>query len=308
METVMRAYRYEDDYWRIRDFLREVFRLNGQRELSWQVYRFDYCRWHAYENVEKLRIEEVVFIWETADGRIAAVLNPEGKGDVFLQVHPGLRTQKLEEEMLIVAEGHLAIPEPNGRWRLRVWANELDTLRQGILTRRGYTKGDGPEHQRRRPMSMPIPEVPVPAGYTVRALGDVEELPARSLVSRKAFHPDEPYDRYKGWDWYHNIQRVPLYRRDLDIVAVAPNGEFASFCTVWFDDVNRTGAFEPVGTAPEHQRRGLGKAVMCEGLRRLKRMGATMAYVGSYSPAAHALYSSVGFTEYDLSYPWVKEL
>ena len=88
------------------------------------------------------------------------------------------------------------------------------------------------------------------------------------------------------------------------IVAVAPNGEFASFCTVWFDDVNRTGAFEPVGTAPEHQRRGLGKAVMCEGLRRLKRMGATMAYVGSYSPAAHAFYSSVGFTEYDLSFPW----
>jgi hypothetical protein len=51
----------------------------------------------------------------------------------------------------------------------------------------------------------------------------------------------------------------------------------------------------------------LGKAVIVEGLRRLKRMGATMAYVGSYSRPAHALYASVGFTEYDLSRPWKKE-
>jgi len=248
-----------------------------------------------------------VFIWETADGQIAAVLNPEGKGQVYLQVHPGLGTPELEEEMLIVAEKHLAIPGPNDRRKLRVWANEDDDLRQDILTRCGYTKSDWPEYQRRRPMSMPIPDVPVTAGYMVRALGGVEELAARSFVSWKAFHPDEPDEMYEGWDWYPNVQRAPLYRRDLDIVAVAPNGEFASFCTVWFDDVTRAGAFEPVGTAPVHQRRGLGKAAMCEGLRRLKRMGATMAYVGSYTVEAHALYASVGFTEYDLSEPWAKE-
>ena len=46
---------------------------------------------------------------------------------------------------------------------------------------------------------------------------------------------------------------------------------------------------------------------MVEGLRRLKRMGATMATVGSYDTAAHALYASVGFTEYEVSEPWEKE-
>jgi len=312
MKLTMRMYRVEDDYWRIREFLRQVFRLNDRRELSWQVYRFDYWRWHGIENMGHGRLEEDVFIWETADGRIAAVLNREGPGNAFLQVHPGLRTPSLEEEMIVVAEKHLAIPGPNGRRKLRVWTNEHNDLRQGILARRGYTKDDEPEYQRRRPMTgdraRSIPDVLVAVGYTVRALGDVEELPARSWVSWKAFHPDEPEDRYEGWDWYPNVQRAPLYRRDLDIVAVAPNGEFASFCTVWFDDVTRSGAFEPVGTAPAHQRRGLGKAVMCEGLRRLKRMGATLAYVGSYTLAAHALYASVGFTEYDLSEPWAKEL
>jgi GNAT superfamily N-acetyltransferase len=87
------------------------------------------------------------------------------------------------------------------------------------------------------------------------------------------------------------VQRVPLYRRDLNIVAVAPDGELAAICTVWFDDVTRTAVLEPVGTHPEHQKRGLGKAVMSDGLRRAERLGATLATVSSYGKAAHAIRS-----------------
>ena len=220
--------------------------------------------------------------------------------------------------MLAVAEEHLAGARPDGRKRLVVWAESRDAMRHDLLTRRGYARGDWPdaaEHQRRRPLSAPIPPAPAPAGYLVRPLGDVAELPARSWVSWRAFHPDEPDEKYEGWQWYHNIQRQPLYRRDLDIVAVpeqpaitefAPTGEIAAFCTAWYDDVTRTAYFEPVGTAPEHQRRGLGKAVMTEALRRLQRMGCVLAFVGGYSQPANALYASAGFAEYDLSEPWVR--
>ena len=102
------------------------------------------------------------------------------------------------------------------------------------------------------------------------------------------------------------MQRGPLYRRDLDLVAVAPDGELAAFCTVWFDDVLRSAVFEPVGTHPAHQRRGLGKAVMTEGLRRAARLGATVASVSSYSAGAHALYASLGFADDLRSAPWRK--
>ena len=37
MKLTMRLYQDEDDYWRIREFLRQVFLLNGRRELSRQV-------------------------------------------------------------------------------------------------------------------------------------------------------------------------------------------------------------------------------------------------------------------------------
>jgi GNAT superfamily N-acetyltransferase len=307
MQLTMRTYRDDDDYWRIRAFLREVFLLNDRHELSWQTYRFDYWRWHGVENIDPVRLEEVVFIWETADGRMAAVLHPEGRGDAFLQVHPALATPGLEEEVIAVAEQRLADDRPGGRRALRMWANEHDHARQETLRRRGYTRQGSMEYQRRRPLSSPIPEGPVAPGYTVRPLGDITELPARSWLSWLAFHPDEPDERYQGWEWYRNIQRAPLYRRDLDLVAVAPDGELASFCTVWFDDVTRSGAFEPVGTAPAHQRRGLGTAVLHAGLRRLRHLGATLAFVGSYSAEAGALYAACGFTEYDLCCPWARE-
>jgi GNAT superfamily N-acetyltransferase len=238
---------------------------------------------------------------------MAAVLNTDHAWEGFLQVHPAWASPGLEEEMIETAEERLAVVGEDGRRRLRLWAGAENEWRKAILRQRGYVKKEWVEYQRRRPLSLPVPDVKVAEGYVVRPLGDVAELPARSWLSWLAFHPDEPAERYEGWEWYPNVQRAPLYRRDLDIVGVAPDGELAAFCTVWFDDVTRVGAFEPVGTAPAHQRKGLGKAVMTEGLRRVQRLGATLATVGSYSAEAGALYHAMGFVEYDLNEPWVKE-
>lgn len=304
----MRRYRSDsdEDYWRIRQFLSDVYLLNGRRQRCWDVVRFDYWRWHGSENIEHFVLPEVIFIWEDTHGHIVAVLHPESRSDVFLQVHPAHRSAALEKVMLDVAEQHFALN--TAPRRLCVWADSQDMLRPALLLQRGYAKADWPEFQRRRRLDQAIPEVPLADGYMIRALGDVDELPRRSWASWRAFHPDEPDEKYEGWTWYPNVQRAPLYRRDLDLVAIAPDGSVAAFCTVWFDDVTRAGVFEPVGTVPEHQRRGLGKAIMHEGLRRLQRLGATQAHVGSYSPAAHALYASVGFVEYDLAEPWIKAM
>jgi ribosomal protein S18 acetylase RimI-like enzyme len=150
-----------------------------------------------------------------------------------------------------------------------------------------------------------IPEVAVPEGYTVRSLRADDDLALRCAVSSAAFGSPA-----MGTDVYRSLQMAPTYRIDHDLVTVAPDGTFASFCIVWFDEVNRIGMFEPVGTHPDHWRMGLGKVVMCEGLRRLAALGATMAYVGvgSDNVAANRLYESVGFAEFDRECRWQKEL
>ncbi len=293
MTLEMRPYAGEEDYWRIRAFLREIFPLAYQEQRTWLVTTLDYWRWHVVATCGEFeRIDDVIFLWETRDGRIAAVLHPQGRGDAYLDVHPAFRTPELEAEMINVAEERLSVPDGNGRRKLCIWVCEHDPIRQEVVAQRGYVRGDWPEYERWRSLDEPIPEVPIPAGYVVRAMGDVEENAARSWASWRGFHENESDEGYGG-TWYHAIQRLPLYRRDLDIVAVAPSGEIGAFCTLWYDDVTRTGYFEPVATVPEHRRLGLGKAVMFEAMRRLKRCGGTRAVVGGFSPEANALYASV---------------
>ncbi len=307
MKPILRNYQTEEDYWCIREFLREVSMLNCRHDFAWSLLRWDYWRWHVNENIFHFNLQDVVTLWE-ADGQIVAMVNPDGDGEAFFQVHPAYRNEVSTLEMLDVAESKLPKTNEGGKQELIVWENAADDLTKELFTERGYTRSKfKAEHMRRRLIAQPLTDSVPPGGYTVRTLGDESELPARSWLSWKVFHPDEPDEKYQGWEWYKNVQRVPLYRRDLDIVAVAEDGELAAFCTAWFDDVTRTAVFEPVGTHPNHQKRGLGKAVMCEGLRRAQRLGATLATVSSYGKAAHALYDSMGFTEFDLLEPWIKE-
>jgi mycothiol synthase len=312
MKLTMHHYRNDEDCWHIREFLRQVMLLNNSREMSWHVARWDYWIWFANPDLEKISLEENVFIWETGVGQIAAVLNPEGHGHAFPQIHPDFDTLELKDEIIAVAEERLTTTGKDGRKRLWLWLDSQDKSLQEILTRRGFLRVDlqgEQEYQHRRSLDKPLPETPVIPGYTIRSQGDGLELLERCYASGLGFHNDDIQTARENRDhpdWYHDIQSAPLYRRDLDIVAIASDGSIASFCTIWFDDVTRTAYFEPVATVPAHRKHGLGKAVMLEGLHRLKRMRCKVAFVGGYSQAANALYFSVMGPEHDISEPWEK--
>ena len=307
MKPILYNAQNEEEYECIRGFLREVYLLNDRHEYSWSPLRWDYWVWHVNMNICHMKLEDVITLWNVHDS-LVAMLNPDAPGEAFFQIHPACHTESLLSEMLEVAEEKLAKRREDGRNELIAWVNAADKLFKDLLTGRGYARSKYfAEHMRRRSLIQPVPDTVPPVGYTVRALGDESELSARSWLSWKVFHPDEPDEKYQGWEWYKNVQRIPLYRRDLDIVAVADDGELAAFCTVWVDDATHTAVFEPVGTHPDHQKRGLGKAVMLEGLRRGQKLGATLATVSSYTPHAHALYKSMGFAEFDLLEPWIRE-
>lgn len=302
-----RIYQTEEEYWRLRAFLREVLMLNKLREYCWHVARLDYWRGHLLDDCGDVDpFLDKILLWETQDGKMVAALTPESAGQAYMQIHPEYRTTALEIEMIALAEEKLNI-EHEGQKAVCVWANPDDQLRMDILKQRGYVKWKWTEWQWRRDLDAPIPEPTMPEGYTIRSLGDEDEIPARSWASWRGFHPDEPDEDYQGWEWYLNIQHCPLYRRDLDIVAIDPSGEIASFCTVWYDDATRTAYIEPVATVPEHLRRGLARATITEGLHRLQRLGATCVFLGGYEPGPNALYSSTLSSDHDKSEQWIKK-
>lgn len=311
MNLTMRTYRAEDDFWAVREFLRRVYLRNGRRELSWQTFRFDYWRWHGIENLAHGSLETGVYIWETSTGVIGAVLNQEAPGQVFLQIHPDHQTAGLEAEMLTIAEERLMTrSQRDGKMAILIWVDQDNHVRTDLLAQRGFRRRplEDSSYHHRWSLSASLPAVRLPAGFSVRSLGDENELPARSWLSWKGFHYDEPDEAYDGWEWYKNVQRAPLYRRDLDLVAVAPDGELAACCTIWFDDATRSGAFEPVATHGAYRRMGLASALIHEGVRRLQRLGADLATVGAEDPGAHTFYRKVGFSEWDRSDIWEKRV
>jgi ribosomal protein S18 acetylase RimI-like enzyme len=96
---------------------------------------------------------------------------------------------------------------------------------------------------------------------------------------------------------YRRLRAAPIYRPDLDLVVIAPDGTLASYAICWLDAANRSGEFEPVGTRAAFRGQGLGKAVVQEGFRRLRACGARVACVTAVggNMAAQKLYASAGF-------------
>lgn len=306
MKFSFRACNHEDDFWHARNFLREVFLLNGRLEHSWNVARLDYWRWHYIKTCNILKsVEEGMVLWENADGKTIAALNHIGGSELRLHVHPHFRSAELENEILAYAEEHYYAETEDGRRYIYMPIFEDDTQRQEIAHSRDYKKQPGWGHHYRRNLDS-IPNPPLPSGYVIRSMGGAEEYPARSWASWRAFHHDEPDEKYDGdHSWYANLQSAPLYRRDLDVIAVASDGSIASFCTIFYDDYTRSAVTVLVGTAAEHWQRGLGKAVIAEGLRRLKEMGCTLVFSTAHEKPADLLYRSV-MQEMKVTDTWLK--
>ena len=80
---------------------------------------------------------------------------------------------------------------------------------------------------------------------------------------------------------YERLQTLPHYRTEDDLVVEAPDGSLAAFAMAWWDPEGRVGEFEPVGTHPDHQRRGLSRALLTWGLQRYAERGARVVQVYS---------------------------
>jgi ribosomal protein S18 acetylase RimI-like enzyme len=136
-----------------------------------------------------------------------------------------------------------------------------------------------------------LPEPLVHAGYRLRAVRGEEDLEARTDIHRAASEPSRVVP-----EGYRQVMRAWPNRPDLDWVAVAPDGSFAASCLCWLDEENRLCEMEPVGTHPEHRRRGLAAAVCLGALRASRAARADTALVYSVSgSAAEKLYDSIGF-------------
>lgn len=175
-----------------------------------------------------------------------------------------------------------------------VWALEHDVEDVAVLKDHGFRKTEQHFGHTLCPLEKEPPAPVLPDGFIVRPVRGEEELEARVAVHRAAFAPSRVTEQS-----YLNVMRSNTYRPELDMVVVAPDGTFAAFCLCWFDKENGVGEFEPVGTHPNYQRRGLARAVCLAALRQLRALGGDAAIVlqTGRDEAAERLYTALGFRE-----------
>jgi mycothiol synthase len=298
-----RPMQVDEDFERMRALLIDTVPITPIG-FNWDMRRLDGKRFYSADLGADRLLARPVQLWETAGGELAGYVLPEGTGDAHLQVHPDYR--HLEEEMILWAEEHLSAPGEDGQPELEFMVNEYDAHRQRLLTERGFEKMNyGGMSRHLRFGKGIIPQPVIAEGYTLRTTNPEDRADCQGIADllNAAFNRD-----FHNAEEYQNFARnAPSFRQDLDLVMVAPDGRFAAYVGIPYDEVNRRGIYEPVCTHPDHQRKGLARALMLEGLHRLKAMGAVDATVdtGDMIPA-NALYSALGFTEAYKAYGWRK--
>ena len=296
MTPIPRPYRDKQDLERMKTLL-----ILGRQAANgtYYVHTGDLDWWLYYPSVQR-EWSEIIFLWEGSrpDEQLNgwALLSPEWRAfDVF--VHPQERGSVRAAEMYIWAEEQIAclIKSDGGKDIRTMWVSEDDIFLVSHLVQHGFERSEDYTFYFERSLAELLPAISLPAGFQVRSVAGEDDGQKRAMASHAAFGSDKPFEVY--WPRYQRFMRSSAYIPGLDLVTVALDGRYASFCICWLDPVNHVGLFEPIGTHPDFQSLGLGKTVMMEGLHRMQANGMQTAIVGAESdnPAAQSLYRSIGF-------------
>jgi mycothiol synthase len=143
--------------------------------------------------------------------------------------------------------------------------------RLDFLNKYGFHQTENFSVHMKRDLSQLIPEPKLPQGYIIRPVKGIEEAETIATTHRAAFGTD-----YMTTENRLIIMNSSEYDPTLDLLVIAPDGMIAGYCTCSANP-DGGGFTDPVAVHPDHQRKGLSKALLLKGLQLLKERGMTFA-------------------------------
>jgi GNAT superfamily N-acetyltransferase len=301
MQTTHRNYAEENG-----DFNRLVhfFITTGGvlRSLStWCLGRIVDWKWSLFENKRAYPsfCAQNAHLWFDGYGELAGFAISEGGGTEFhVLTLDGYRF--LYEEMLewVLQNWKDRIPEKGPCFSTEITEHEGWEIR--VLERYGFHRTDT-FFTRRFDLTRELtPRTPLESGFTIVDMKSHPDFRAQAILRANAFQSkselseEELTTRLKYYN--HSIQG-PLYHPDLDLCVMAEDGRFAASAEALINAHCLEADIERVCTHSDFRRRGFARAVSLECMYRLKEIGIHNAYITGYSPAAIALYGSMGHAD-----------
>lgn len=297
MRIKHRLYEPDRDFATVHAFLRRLYRPEAP-SAAWFAPIWEYAVTHAWFDDSSA---DRIGLWFDGQRLVGLATYELRLGEAFLNLALGY--DHLQPALLDHAERNLGAVDAAGARTLTIFAYEGDAALTVELARRGYRHTPAAD----RPMARfaipdPFPAPPLPEGARLLSLADDNDLVRLDRLLHRGFnHPGEP--PAEGVAGRARMQSGPHFRHDLAIVAVAPDGTWASFAGLWLEAEAGYAYVEPVATDPAFRRQGYGRAAVLEGIRRCGELGATVAYVGTLKP----FYQSFGFHGVDTQRAWRRE-
>ena len=232
------------------------------------------------EQIQLTAIRSSMCTWKRTDALTAFAYVDSGNNLRF-EIAPGHHTEGLEQE--IMDWGIACMRQRNARTgkeqTLDASCRVDDAERLGFLKKFGFEQESIRTLKYSHSLDKPIETFPFPEGFSMRCVTGEDEVEALVSLHRAAFGTDNMTIEERL-----AIMRALNYAPDLDLIALAPNGELCAFCICGIEEGEKqAGTTDPIGTHQHYQRLGLGKAILSAGLRSIQVRGAVIAKLGTSS-------------------------
>lgn len=277
------------DYFCVRDFLIEV----GYCEFTYA--RWDWMITHSYLDRESLN---KIGIWEE-DGKMVGLATFDCQPDqAFCITLP--RYEGLKGSMLAYVIKNLGKDGDLG-----VMIADTDRDFQEIAAGYGLAATEEKESDAIfYPDQQPIVYT-LPKGFHMTSMKETYDPCQYGRVLWRGFNHEAkgqgPYVCSQKEKAMINGSMIrPHVDLTLKLAVVSPDGNFVSYCGMWYDPAAGYAVIEPVATDPDFRRMGLARAVVLEGIKRVAALGAKRVFVGS----SQQFYYSIGMKPYAESTMW----
>lgn len=235
-------------------------------------------------------------LWED-DGKLVGVTCYEmDLGGCYISVKEGY--ENLFQEIVDYSEDELAKAIDNKR-KLGVWITDKERQKSKILQEKGYKKVYS-EPVNIFTYDKEFLEVKLPEGFSIISLEDENDFKKINDCLWKGFnHGPEPDD---DLDCRMLMQSGPNFSKELTTIIKAPNGDYACFAGMWFNEANKYAYLEPLATTPEYRKMGLATIALTEGMKKTKLLGAKYCFGGMFD-----YYKKIGFETICYREKWEKE-
>jgi len=305
MAIQQRDFHWNEDFELVRKFLIEIFNetksLHNMIPSRFENRKFGPCGPEYTDEDDKL-----VKIWEDTDEsdlskerKVIAVTILDASPVSYLNLHPDYA--HVEKGIILTMEDQKRAmgKTDEGEVRIAFVTPASHTQRRKLLKNLGYEDLGNYGHHRIRPVGLDVPDYYLPDGYSIKHVDVAEEFEKYHEVIGSVFPHCGEHMTEKAAKLY---SEASFYHDGMDLVVVAPDGNFAAFTTIRMDPVSGITEFEPVGTHPDHRKLGLAKSIVLEGLKRLEKHGPSFVCIpeAADNEGATRLYDSLGFSRENL--------